>query len=425
MNKIKPLSAISNGALLTEALPTRIKVLGWGKNITLDEPIYLDERSIAVFDINQKKIGGGKIALDFDHCTVPDSGEFEKGKPKSIAAYGNPRIIEGDGLWLENLQWTPLGEENARNYADLSPAPILKDGLVIGMHSVGLTPRGAIEDLSFYSADKPNKNMDDKKDKLKNHLDNDNDIDESKEHMEKDKESIDEDTDSDESTSMYAEDKEMVSDKENKEEDKEENDDTLCDECAKKFTSKFFTKINSVVEDGNENKTAVYSADNQNKYMDENIVKLANELTNIPSAAEIAKRLEAWKAEFEGVKKVASPITGDPKPVVFSAEFSTLMERVKTLEADKNESIARFSAMEKQSIINEATKNGKVVPFSAEEILELTPKTLKSVIEKITASVPLKATTKIFSAGQKPETKSTLTDAARAIQEQVDSLLTK
>jgi hypothetical protein len=43
-------------------------------------------------------------------------------QPKSIAGYGDPVIVKGDGLWLYNVEWTKLGEENARNYKDLSPA---------------------------------------------------------------------------------------------------------------------------------------------------------------------------------------------------------------------------------------------------------------------------------------------------------------
>jgi phage I-like protein len=64
----------------------------------------------------------------------------------------SPLVIPGDGLYLENIEWTPEGEAHARNYHDLSPAPVPnKKGVVVMLHSVALCPQGAVDGLSFYS----------------------------------------------------------------------------------------------------------------------------------------------------------------------------------------------------------------------------------------------------------------------------------
>jgi phage I-like protein len=146
---------ISNGGRSDDgSLPKRIKVLSWGTNSTTDGPVYLNDISARVFSTVQKESGRDKdVALDFDHCTVPGSKEYVKGKPKSIAAYGDPELVNGDGLYLNNLEWTPMGEKNAQNYKDLSPACVVdEDGVVRGLHSVALTPNGAVYGLKFFSA---------------------------------------------------------------------------------------------------------------------------------------------------------------------------------------------------------------------------------------------------------------------------------
>jgi len=145
---------INNHGLDGKSLPKRLKLLQWGKNATANGDVYLNEKTLAVFDAIQKETGRDEdVALDFDHCTVPGSKEYVPGKPKNIAAYGNPKLIKGDGLYLEDLKWTPLGKEKASNYKDLSPAcSVTKDGVVTGLHSAALTPNGAVYGLKFYSA---------------------------------------------------------------------------------------------------------------------------------------------------------------------------------------------------------------------------------------------------------------------------------
>lgn len=145
---------INNKALRSKNLPTKLKVLSWGKNETNDGDVYLTDESLRVFDAYQKRAGRDKaLAIDFDHCTVKGSKEYVAGQPKFIAGYGDPVIVKDDGLYLYNVEWTPDGEKYARNYKDLSPAAVIdKTGVVLGLDSVALTPHGAVRDLNFFSA---------------------------------------------------------------------------------------------------------------------------------------------------------------------------------------------------------------------------------------------------------------------------------
>jgi hypothetical protein len=58
----------------------------------------------------------------------------------------------GEGVFLEDVEWTPLGVANARNYEDLSPAAHQTDGEIDFIHSVALTPNGCLYDVTFFSA---------------------------------------------------------------------------------------------------------------------------------------------------------------------------------------------------------------------------------------------------------------------------------
>jgi len=145
---------INNNALAEDKLPKKLKVLGWGTNETNDGNVILNEESMLNFDEYQRKAGRDKsVALDFDHNTVSGSKAFVMGAPKYIAAYGDPVIVKGDGLYLTNIQWTDTGKKMASNYKDLSPAAVLNDrGVIMGLDSVALTPHGAVRDLEFFSS---------------------------------------------------------------------------------------------------------------------------------------------------------------------------------------------------------------------------------------------------------------------------------
>ncbi len=152
---IKCFRAISNGALKGSALPTRLKILGWGDNETIDGIYRAGDKTSAQLSANQKRLGFERVAIDFNHCTVPGTdanAELTKaGQPPLIFGYGRVNAIPGDGIYLEDITWTPLGIQHARNFEDISPA--LKDDNreVTMIHSVALTPNGKVNGLQFFS----------------------------------------------------------------------------------------------------------------------------------------------------------------------------------------------------------------------------------------------------------------------------------
>lgn len=148
---------ISNGALSAEDLPTRLKILNWGVNESTKGRIVLDAATAEKLEANQRALGFDRVAIDYEHGTVPGSPAYaEAAEPRPVAGYATPRLVAGDGLYLENITWTASGRSSAKNYADLSPAVRLDDqGRVLFLHSTALCRNGAIYDLSFYSTTQP------------------------------------------------------------------------------------------------------------------------------------------------------------------------------------------------------------------------------------------------------------------------------
>jgi phage I-like protein len=142
---------ISNGGLTDGELPSRLKLLNWGANATVKGVVKVGPQTQADLAANQKTLGFDRVALDFDHQTVPGSDTFKE-DPVKVAAYGTPVVIPNDGLYLENIEWTPAGREYAVNYHDLSPTVRLNaSGEVTFIHSAALCRQGAVEDFHFYN----------------------------------------------------------------------------------------------------------------------------------------------------------------------------------------------------------------------------------------------------------------------------------
>lgn len=150
-----PCRAVAGAALAGEALPTRIKLFNWGTNEAVGEkPFVVNERTLASLAANQEALGFDRIALDYNHQSVPGHPNF-KPDPREHAAFGSVECVAGDGLYFTSLAWTPSGEANARNYADLSPTPLAdpETGEVLFIHSVALCTQGKVKGLHFLSAD--------------------------------------------------------------------------------------------------------------------------------------------------------------------------------------------------------------------------------------------------------------------------------
>jgi hypothetical protein len=160
MNKklptIKALDAdgIHNRALDSAVLPSRLQLLKWGPNDTTKGTYVVGQRTANELAANQRELGFERVAVDFNHCSVPSSAEYEAlqklGQPPMIFGYGRPAVVAGEGLFLEDMEWTPLGVQSARNFEDLSPALHDEGGEVIFLHSVALTPNGSTHGLTFF-----------------------------------------------------------------------------------------------------------------------------------------------------------------------------------------------------------------------------------------------------------------------------------
>jgi hypothetical protein len=136
-------------------LPKELKLLSLGANSTRKGTVTVGEKTKTLLPLNQKAWGFDRIALDFEHNTVEGTPAYKESRePRAVAAFGQP-ALRADGLWLCNLQWTPEGQKNARNYADLSPCPKVEDGEVVFLHSVALCRQGAVDGLEFFSMDVP------------------------------------------------------------------------------------------------------------------------------------------------------------------------------------------------------------------------------------------------------------------------------
>ena len=154
-NKITALAGISNQALAKGELPTRVQFLKWGDNPS-DKGVYkVNELSAAALRRQIAEKSYARLVLDFEHNSCPQSPNFQK-PPRHHAAYGNLEIVDGEGVFLSALEYTPAGKEFARDNSDLSPVIIhADDGTVLGILSVALLPNGSLHNVTFFSAEVP------------------------------------------------------------------------------------------------------------------------------------------------------------------------------------------------------------------------------------------------------------------------------
>lgn len=136
-------------------LPTRLLIVPWGENKTNQGLVICNATTLADLLSNQKTAKRDRVALDFQHSTV-ESSKFYKGEPAKVAAFASLEVIDGEGVYLTNIEWTAEGKEFAAggHYPDLSPALVTnKAGEVILIHSAGLVRQGEIDGVTLFSAD--------------------------------------------------------------------------------------------------------------------------------------------------------------------------------------------------------------------------------------------------------------------------------
>ena len=360
---------ISNGALESKELPNKIKLLDFGKTDSVKGPVIINNKSLSIFDSNQKQMGRVRVPLDFDHSTVEGTKAYEdsKGLPKPIAAYGTP-VISKDGLWLEDLKWTPMGEKFAKNYEDLSPTPLLDDdNTVIGLHSAALCPAGAIDKLTFFSADDIFKNM-----------------------KEVDTTKIISQTTSDIDSS----------------EDKTKQVKAMSVDMPDAYKNTTPNEVTQTI-----------------KYMDEvkaSTEKVAKTQIGAVDQAEALKRLkDAFLAYFDGATGEEAPITNkeNSKLHEFSAGLAEVTAKVVALEAKSQAEVAKNEETEKNILVLEASKNGKIIPLSADAIKATPVAVLRELVSKLPKEkVPMKQTMRALNSDGK-QSKLTRQDSVRILNE--------
>lgn len=141
----------------SKELPTRLLVAPWGTSKTNKGDVIVNETTLSALADNQRLAKFDRVALDFQHSTVPGT-EHYKGEPQAVAAFGVPVVVEGEGVYLDQLDWSEQGMAHAAagHYPDISPAiGRNKKGEVVFLHSAALTRQGEIDGLTLFSADVP------------------------------------------------------------------------------------------------------------------------------------------------------------------------------------------------------------------------------------------------------------------------------
>ena len=127
-------------------LPKTLRIFKHGDNPSTKGNFRVGEKTYSRLEANQREHGFERVAIDYNHSTVPGSPDYVPGKPAAVFGYGNIEARRGEGVFLTNIEWTPLGRENAQNYIDFSPAVSQQGDEVDFVHSLALTPNGCLRD---------------------------------------------------------------------------------------------------------------------------------------------------------------------------------------------------------------------------------------------------------------------------------------
>ena len=132
-------------------LPGRVKILNWGENKgrTTGARIVVGEKTLKALSVNQERMAHDTVALDYEHQSVIGHPNYVA-DPRHHAANGVIEVIEGDGVYLSALDYTPNGLEHAAGYKDVSAvAHTDGDGNLILVGSVALTQKGDVSGMTF------------------------------------------------------------------------------------------------------------------------------------------------------------------------------------------------------------------------------------------------------------------------------------
>lgn len=136
--------------------PTRLLVLPKGEHdVRKRGKVICSDVTLTGFTAMQQAIKRTRLALDFEHNTVPGMPAYLADKePRSIAAWADA-VPTPLGIEFTNIEWTPAGLEAWKNksFQDLSPTCYrAKDGTVLALHSVALCRHGELDGLTIQAA---------------------------------------------------------------------------------------------------------------------------------------------------------------------------------------------------------------------------------------------------------------------------------
>lgn len=132
-------------------LPESLVVMKWGENQTAKGRVVVNDTTLRVMPAVMKASNLDRIALDFEHNTVPGHPSYQ-GEPAKIAAMGAPLVQPGRGLVLTALEYTADGQQfiRGKHYGDLSPVVVLNArDEVIALTSVAACRAGATPGLGI------------------------------------------------------------------------------------------------------------------------------------------------------------------------------------------------------------------------------------------------------------------------------------
>lgn len=141
-------------ALDASALPTRLTLLRWGRNDTAQGVFIVNGRTVEGI---RRQVSGGifdRVMLDFQHNSERGHPNYQP-PPRHHAAVGRPECVEGEGIAMGALEWTPKGKEFALDYPDLSACVAFDKATreVTGLRSAALCTQGAaVNGIAFFDA---------------------------------------------------------------------------------------------------------------------------------------------------------------------------------------------------------------------------------------------------------------------------------
>jgi len=150
-------------------LPNRLRVCPWGTTPTHNRgDVIVNEKTLSVLMANQEAKKFDRVAFDFGHNTLPRRDANGKviplKEPIEVAGYGTVEIVDGEGIFLTDIEYTPQGLATLPqgHYPDISPGVVRNDkGEVVFVHSVGAVRNGELDGLTLFSADSIDALLDD------------------------------------------------------------------------------------------------------------------------------------------------------------------------------------------------------------------------------------------------------------------------